>query len=395
MMEYTFSNRISALQPSAIREILKFTSDPTVISFAAGNPAAESFPIDAIREIAADILQNRPVEALQYSVTEGYTPLRTQLKARLHEKYAIGRDFDELLITTGAQQCMDLATKVLCNEGDTVICEDPSFIGSLNAFRSYGVRLKGVPLQEDGMDLDALEAALKTEKNVRFLYVIPNFQNPMGVCTSFEKRRAIYELARRYDALIVEDNPYGDLRFSGEDIPAIKTLDEDGRVIYCGSFSKILSAGMRLAYVSAPSPVIAKMTVAKQVSDVHTNIFFQLLTDEYLRRYDLDAHIAAIRKIYAHKAKLMLDAIDAHFAPGVTHTTPQGGLFLWCTLPDGVDMPQFCRTAVENKVAVVPGTAFLCDESGSSQSFRMNYSTPSDDAILRGVEILGGLTRQL
>lgn len=395
MMEYTFSNRISALQPSAIREILKFTSDPTVISFAAGNPAAESFPIDAIREIAADILQNRPVEALQYSVTEGYTPLRAQLKARLRDKYAVGRDFDELLITTGAQQCMDLATKVLCNEGDTVICEDPSFIGSLNAFRSYGVRLKGVPLQEDGMDLDALEAALKTEKNVRFLYVIPNFQNPMGVCTSFEKRRAIYELARRYDALIVEDNPYGDLRFSGEDIPAIKTLDEDGRVIYCGSFSKILSAGMRLAYVSAPSPVIAKMTVAKQVSDVHTNIFFQLLTDEYLRRYDLDAHIAAIRKIYAHKAKLMLDAIDAHFAPGVTHTTPQGGLFLWCTLPDGVDMPQFCRTAVENKVAVVPGTAFLCDESGSSQSFRMNYSTPSDDAILRGVEILGGLTRQL
>ena len=208
-MEYIFSNKVSTLAPSVIREILKFTSTPGMISFAAGNPAPEAFPCKAVAKIIADIMQNDPINALQYSVTEGYAPLRETMKKYMNTKYNVGRDFDDLIITAGAQQVMDLATKSLCNEGDVIICEAPTFIGSLNAFRSYGAKLVGVPMQPDGMDTEILEEILKSEKNVRFIYTIPNFQNPTGITTSLKKRKEIYELAKKYNTLILEDNPYG------------------------------------------------------------------------------------------------------------------------------------------------------------------------------------------
>ena len=235
---------------------------------AAGEQARAEAEQTAAREQA--LLTNRPIDALQYSITEGYVPLRNALKDYMKNKFNIGRDFDELIVTSGAQQVMDLATKSLVNEGDTVICEAPSFIGSLNSFRAYKARLCGIPLESDGMNLEALEKALKTEKNVRFIYTIPNFQNPSGVTTSLEKRHAIYELAKKYGVLILEDNPYGELRVSGEDVPAIKSFDEDGIVIYAGSFSKVLSPGMRIGWFVAPKEVAAKMIVCKQGSDVHT-----------------------------------------------------------------------------------------------------------------------------
>ena len=247
-MDYFLSDRVQTLKPSAIREIFKYASDPEVISLSAGNPDPEAFPVKEIAEISNDVLTNRPIDALQYSITEGYVPLRNALKDYMKNKFNIGRDFDELIVTSGAQQVMDLATKSLVNEGDTVICEAPSFIGSLNSFRAYKARLCGIPLESDGMNLEALEKALKTEKNVRFIYTIPNFQNPSGVTTSLEKRHAIYELAKKYGVLILEDNPYGELRVSGEDVPAIKSFDEDGIVIYAGSFSKVLSPGMRIGW---------------------------------------------------------------------------------------------------------------------------------------------------
>lgn len=388
-MDYRFSDRISSLQPSAIREILKATSDPGVVPFAAGNPAPEAFPIDEVREISEKILRDRPIDALQYGVTEGYTPLRETIADYMKKNHNIGREFDRVLITSGAQQTMDLTTKVLCNEGDVVICEAPSFIGSLNCFRSYNTRLRGVPVEADGINLEELERALNEEKNVKFIYVIPNFQNPSGVTMSLEKRKGVYELAKKYGVLILEDNPYGDLRVAGEPLPSIKSFDEDGIVIYAGSFSKIFAPGVRVGFVIAPEQLAAKMTVGKQVSDVHTTIYCQLLINEWMNNYDVGAHLEKIRGIYRKKLNLMCDMIDRELGDFVTYVRPEGGLFIWCELPDRVDMPAFCKTAVENKVAVVPGSAFMINESDPTQCIRLNFSTPSDEKIVQGMEILG------
>lgn len=245
-MEYRFSDKIASLKPSAIREVLKATSVPGMIPFAAGNPAPDAFPVAEVQKIAADILKNRPIDALQYGVTEGYPELISLIKTRMKSKYGIGRDFDSIIITSGAQQVMDLSTKVLCNEGDVVICESPSFIGSLNCFRSYNAKLVGVPVDADGMNIEALEKALDENPNAKMIYTIPNFQNPAGVTMSLEKRHRLYELAKAHNVMILEDNPYGDLRVAGEDVPNIKSFDEDGIVIYSGSFSKILAPGIRI-----------------------------------------------------------------------------------------------------------------------------------------------------
>lgn len=395
-MDYIFSDKVSSLQPSVIREILKFTSDPEVISLAAGNPAPEAFPVKEIAGITAKLLAENPINALQYSVTEGYTPLRDRLKERMKKAGCFDENSDELIITSGAQQANELACKVLLNEGDTLFCEAPSFIGSLNAFKSYNVNLVGVPMEEDGMKLNALEEALKTANKPKLIYIIPNFQNPTGLCTSLEKRKAIYELAKKYGVMILEDNPYGDIRFAGENIPSIKTMDKDGIVIYSRTFSKTLAPGLRVGYVSAPKPVIQKMVVCKQVSDVHTNIMAQMICDEYLKNYDMDAHLEEIRAVYRHKCGLMLDEIDKNFSRKITATKPEGGLFIWATLPEGSDMMGFCNTAVQKyKVAVVPGTAFLIHETDKTSSFRLNFSTPTDEQLIKGCEILGKLSKEM
>ena len=297
-MNYVFSDKVKDMQPSAIREIFKSLSDPNMISLAAGNPSADSFPVEKIRAISEQLLLTDPTGALQYSVTEGYGPLREQLKARLREKFSIGASDDELIITTGGQQGIDLAAKVLCNEGDTVICENPSFIGALNAFRSYNARLVGVDVERDGIDVEKLEQALKANPNTKLIYLIPTFQNPSGITMSPEKRRAVLALAERYGAVILEDNPYGELRFDGEDVPTIKSLDRGGQVLYCSSFSKILSAGMRVGFLCGNKDLIQKIVVVKQVNDVHTNIFFQMLASRFMEVYGLDEHIASIRALY-------------------------------------------------------------------------------------------------
>ena len=388
-MDYKFSNRVSGLHPSVIREILKFTSQPDIISFAAGNPAPDAFPTDDIRRISAELFETHPIDALQYSISEGYPKLRDFLRTYLKENYSIGADFDDIIITSGANQIMELTAKVLCDEGDTVICESPTFIGSLNAFRSYGLNLVGVDIDSDGMDISELEKALQNNPNARFIYTIPNFQNPSGVTMSMEKRKAVYALAKKYSVLILEDNPYGDTRFEGEDIPCIKTLDTDGLVIYAGSLSKVVAPGIRVGYIVAPKEIISKQTVCKQVSDVHTNIWAQIVAFEYMSKCDFAGHLADIRAIYKRKAELMMNLIDKHLVPhGVTYHRAQGGLFIWCTLPENINMPQFCKTAVENKVAVVPGNAFLMDETLPCQNIRLNFSTPTDEQMIKGMQIL-------
>ncbi len=393
-MEYTFSDKISNLQPSAIREILKATADPEIIPLAAGNPAPDAFPVEEVQKIASDILAANPVGALQYGVTEGYQPLRDTIAKWMKDKENIGREFDSVLITSGATQIMDLVTKVLCNEGDTVICEEPSFIGSLNCFRSYGCKLKGVPVEADGMDIDALEKTLSETDNAKFIYTIPNFQNPSGATMSLEKRKRLYALARQYGVIILEDNPYGDLRVTGENVATIKSMDEDGIVVYAGSFSKILAPGIRVAYCVAPQAITAKMTVGKQAEDVHTPMLNQMIVYEWFKNYDVNAHIKKIQDIYRKKLSLMCDLIDEELGDFVEYVRPEGGLFVWCKLPDSVNMLDFVRRAVEKKVAVVPGTAFLCDDKADTQYIRLNFSTPADDGIVRGIKALAELSKE-
>lgn len=395
-MNYKFSDKVGSLKASAIREILKFTSQPGVISFAAGNPAPEAFPTEKVAQLSDELLRSDPILAMQYSVTEGYTPLRDFLKDWMKSKNCFVPDRDDLIVTSGAQQANELSCKVLLNEGDTLLCESPSFIGSLNAFKSYNVNLVGVELEDDGINLEKLETALKTEKNVKLLYLIPNFQNPTGRTMSLEKRKAVYELACKYDFIILEDNPYGDLRFHGEDIPSIKSMDTEGRVIYTGTFSKILSPGFRTGYVSAPAEIIQKIVVCKQVSDVHSNIWAQVICHRFMTSVNIDEHFAFLRKIYREKCDLMCSYIDNDFSKKISYTKPEGGLFIWCTLPDDCNMTDFCTRAVRDyKIAVVPGTAFCIKETDKTSSFRLNFSTPTNDQITKGMEILASMTREM
>ncbi len=401
-MTYTFSDKIAGLKPSAIREILKAPKDASTISFAAGNPAPESFPVADLARFAADIFESEANTALQYGVTDGYEPLRRVVAERQKQVFGIGKSVaagdafdDTTIIVSGGQQGIELACKVFCNEGDTVICENPTFIGGLNSFRSCGMNTVGVPLEDDGIDLEALEQTIKATPSAKLLYLIPTFQNPAGSTTSYEKRVQIYEIAKKYGIMILEDNPYGELRFAGEEIPTVKSMDTEGLVIYCSSFSKILSAGMRVGFVVAPEAVAAKMVVAKQSEDVHTNLFFQMLCYKFMTECDVDAHIEKIRAIYRRKCNLMLDCLDRELPAAVKFTRPEGGLFIWVTLPDGVDAAAFLKAAMAEKLMIVPGATFNCDPTAPSQSFRLNYSTPTDEQIVEGVARLGRVAREL
>ena len=400
-MTYQFSDKIAALKPSAIREILKAPKDADTISLAAGNPAPETFPVADLARFAADIFANDSTTALQYGATDGYEPLRRAVAQRQKTVWGIGKSVaegdsfnDTTIIVSGGNQGIELAAKVFCNEGDTVICENPTFIGGLNAFRSCGYNTVGVPIEEDGMNVEALEETIKATPNAKLLYIIPTFQNPAGITTSLEKRKAIYEVCKKYGLMILEDNPYGELRFAGEEIPTIKSFDTEGLVIYCSSFSKILSAGMRVGFVVAPEEVAAKMVVAKQSEDVHTNQFFQMLCYKFMTECDLDAHIAMIRQVYGRKCRLMLECLEKELPASVTFTRPEGGLFIWVTLPDGVDATAFLKACMEQKLMIVPGATFNCDVTEGSMSFRLNYSTPSDEQIKEGVTRLGRVARE-
>lgn len=395
-MEYKFSNKVLALKPNQIREILKSAADPAVIPLSAGNPAPDAFPIEEIREISNRILSEVPINVLQYGISEGYTPLRDTLKKYLKETHNIGTEDDELIIVSGAQQVMDIVAKTFLNENDTLICEAPSFVGALNTFRSYNANLVGVPVEADGMNIEALEKALEDNRNAKVIYTITNFQNPSGGTTSFEKRKKIYELAQKYDIMIIEDNPYGDLRYFGEEIPDIKTLDTDGRVIYSGSFSKVVAPGIRCAYMMANKKAMAKMIICKQGQDVHTAMWSQMICNEFLTKYDFEAHLERLRNLYREKAKLCMDLLDEYVVPnGITYNKVDGGLFIWCKLPENVDMLSFCKTLTERKVCVVPGNAFLTDSDMPCDSFRINFSTPTNEQLIQGIKEIGKLAAEL
>lgn len=388
-MGYELSNKFASLKPSAVREILKATSQPGMIAFAGGSPAVEAFPCEEVKTLSNEILTENPVSALVYGVSEGYDPLRKTVKEWLKGREGVGTDDDTVIITSGGTQVMDIATRILSTDGDTVICEDPSFIGSLNCFRSHGCKLVGVPIDDDGMNIDELEKAIKANPEAKFIYTIPNFQNPGGTTLSLEKRKRMYALAKENGLVIVEDNPYGNLRVAGEDVPAIKTMDTDGIVIYAGSFSKILAPGIRVAYAVVPNKMAGAFTIGKQVSDVHTGVLNQMIVERWFEEYDVNAHITEIRKIYKRKLNLMCDCLDEYCKGFITYVRPEGGLFIWAKLPQNVDMLDYVNKLIERNVAVVPGTAFMVDDTKPCSYIRLNFSTPDDDKIVEGVKIMG------
>lgn len=388
-MDFQVSDRMKNVRGSAIREIFKYTADPSVISLAGGNPAPELFPNEQLAEIAAELLKSQPVLSLQYGVTEGYAPLREAVRERLHRVEHIGGANDEVLIVSGGQQGIELTAKSLLNEGDAVIVEEPSFIGALNAFRSYNARLLGVKMDKEGMDIDDLRRVIAENRNIKLIYTIPTFQNPMGTTMTLERRKALYQVAAENHLMIIEDNPYGELTFDGTKTPTLKSMDTEGIVVYCGSFSKILAPGLRVGFVCADRALTQRLVVAKQASDVHTAMLPQLLACEFLKRYDIDALIEKMRANYAHKCHTMLSAIDRYFPQGVSCTRPGGGLFIWCDLGHGVDTLALSKTCLEKKVVYVPGNTFMVDQDAPCSALRLNYSTMSDERIEEGIRRLG------
>lgn len=393
--EEYFADRVKPMKGSAIREMFKRMADPEIISLAGGNPASELFPADELSKIAGKILMTSPTVALQYGTTDGYPKMKDCAIARAKEAGAYNEG-DGVLIMTGANQGIDLTAKAIINKGDKIIVESPSFIGSLNAFRTYECELVGVDVEADGMDISKLEEALKANSDAKLLYTIPTFQNPTGTTMSLEKRKKVLELASEYDLLIMEDNPYGDLRFAGEDLPTLKSLDTEGRVIYCGSFSKILSPGMRLGYVIGPPKLLEKVEMLKQVNDVHTPMLTQMMCVQFMKKYDINKYIAKNRKLYKEKCDTMISAMEEYFPKGkVEWTVPEGGIFLWCTCPSITDVSVVVNKALEKKVAIVPGSNFAIDQSLPSNKFRLNFSSASKSDITEAIKRLGEVLTEI
>ena len=387
-MEFTVSERMKSLKGSAIREMFKAMADPTMISLAGGNPSAELFPNEELSQIAADILKENPVGALQYGISEGNIALREKILEMMKEREKINASLDEITIVSGGQQAIEIVSKILLNEGDSVIVEAPSFVGGLNAFRSYGANLVGVEVESDGINIEKLKKTIKNTKNVKLIYTIPNFQNPSGVTMSVEKRKALYEIARDNDIFIIEDNPYGELTFDGVKLPTIKSMDEAGVVLYSGSFSKILAPGLRLGYLIAPKNFTEKVVLGKQVSDVHTALLPQLLALEFMKRYDIGELIEKMRALYKKKCDVLIGAMKEYLPENITYTVPGGGLFVWCNAP-GIDTLKLSNECIKEKVLIVPGNNFATDQSLVNNGFRLNFSTMPDDKLVEGVKRLG------
>jgi len=395
LWEHRFAQRTQRMQSSAIREILKFTQLPGVISFAGGLPAPEVFPSEAVKAATERVLSMDADKALQYGLTQGYTPLR-ELIAERSSRFGLNVDVENILITSGSQQALDFLGKIFINRGDRVLVESPSYLGALQAWNAYGPEYISVPFDEHGMRTDSLEGALRT--GPKFIYVLPNFQNPTGITLSLKRREELVRLADQYGVPLVEDDPYGQLRYTGNHLPPVVVLDSryrnnentayQGNVIYLSTFSKILAPGFRLAWVVAPKEVIAKMVQAKQGADLHTSTFVQLVAYQTAQDDFLDRHVVLIRKIYNERRQVMLEAMTEHFPEGVFWTRPDGGMFLWVTLPENMDAADILKRAVEKKVAFVPGGPFHAN-GGGKNTMRLNFSNSTSEMIQEGISRLG------
>lgn len=389
-----FATRTTLTKRSTVREILKLTAQPDVISFAGGLPAPEFFPTARVQQAADVVIHERGAEALQYSTTEGMPELRQLIADRLGFEVSI----ENILITTGSQQGLDLTARVLIDEGDSIVVENPTYVGMLMALRAYNLDYVPVPTDSDGAIIDVLEPLL--QQNPKLVYVVPNFQNPAGTTLSLSRRRQLIELLAKYNIPLVEDNPYGELRYSGESLPSLLELDaarsggiENGHVIYVGTFSKIMTPGLRLGWVVAASPVIDKLVQAKQSVDLHTSTLDQFIAYETAKDGFLENHIPQLCDVYRKRRDVMLAAMERYFPEGVTWSKPEGGLFLMVRMPEYINALELLDEAIRHKVAFVPGADFHVDGSGAN-TFRVNFSNAQPERIEEGIRRLGALLHE-
>jgi len=389
-----FARRLDGMKASEIRELLKITQRPEVISFAGGLPAPELFPIKDLKTVMADVLDREGPRALQYSTTEGHPGLREAIARRLNSQLGTAFEAAGILITSGSQQGLDLAGKVFLDDDDEVLCESPTYLGAINAFRAYRPRFVEVTTDDDGMVPTELERAIAGCRRPKLLYVVPNFQNPSGRTWSLERRHAVLEVAARHGLVVIEDDPYGQLCYEGTTPPALASLPGGAAVIYLGTFSKIFCPGMRVGWLAAPREIYEKCALVKQGADLHTSTLAQYQILAYLERFDLDAGIARIREVYRRRRDAMLSAIESAFPPGVSWTRPRGGLFLWATLPEGVSAREALVRALERNVAFVPGGSFF-PNGGHENTMRLNFSNMPEERIAEGIARLGAVLREL
>lgn len=387
-MQVKFAKRIDNMKGSEIREAIKLTLKPGMISFAGGLPAPEMFPVAEMKDAANHVLEEAGAVAMQYATTEGYDPLREKIAARMKEKYDIHTVSEQILITNGSQQGLDFSGKLFLDEGDVILFESPSYMGAFNAFKAYQPRFMEVPTDEEGMIPDALEKILQTTERIKMIYVIPDFQNPTGRTWSLERRKAFMEIINRYNIPVIEDNPYGELRYEGEAVPSLKSMDEKGLVIFLGSFSKILAPGYRIGWICAAPEILQKYIFIKQGADLQPSTVSQMEISRFMELYDLDAHVERIRKLYGSRRKLMLDTMKETFPAQVKYTNPKGGLFTWVELPENMDAREVLMKCVEKNVAYIPGGAFY-PEGGKENTFRLNFSNMPEDKIVEGIRRIG------
>lgn len=394
-MNYTFANRMDRLKGSAVRELMALTARPEVISFAGGMPAPELFPVEGVKEAACAVLDEMGRKALQYAPTEGYIPLREQIVKRMEERLHIKTDIDHVLVTSGSQQGLDFSARVFLNPGDVILVESPSYVGALNAFNACEPTYVEVPTDDYGMIPEELERILETTENVKLIYVIPDFQNPSGKTWSMKRREHFMELINKYEIPVIEDNPYGDLRFEGEYLPSLKSMDTKDLVIFLGTLSKVFCPGLRIGWVCAPEAVLAKYNFVKQGADLQVSSFDQMLASKFMDMYDLNEHVEKIKAVYKVRRDLMLKTMEETFPAGVTWTKPEGGLFTWVTLPEGVDAGKIAPKLLEQNVAYVPGGAFY-PYPGKENHFRLNYSNATEENLVEGIKRIGAvLTAEL
>ena len=388
----SYAKMMDNVKASEIRELLALTQRPEVTSFAGGLPAPELFPVENFKASCDAVLDEQGRVALQYGTTDGWAPLRKQIAERMLAKNGIHTDASNILLTAGSQQGLDYMGRVFLDPGDVVIMESPSYLGAINAFKLSQPTFVEIPTDENGMIMSELEKVLATTKNVKFIYVIPDFQNPSGRTWPLERRKQFMEIITRYEIPVIEDNPYGDLRYKGEFLPALKSMDPKELVVYLGTFSKILAPGTRIAWMCANEDYINKFNLLAQAAVLQTSTFGAMAVSKFIEMFDLDAHVEKIRKVYGHRAGVMVQAMKDFFPEEVTFTDPDGGLFTWAELPDYINTKEMAAQCLAKNVAYVPGAGFF-PNGGNDHCMRLNYSCSGDEQIVNGIHIIGDIIR--
>ena len=388
MTQFKYSKRVPADGTDAVGAILQAAADPKIISFAGGLPAPELFPVKEMKAAVDKVFEEHGQEAMQYGAAKGVTALREVIQQHVKKKENVDSELDNVLVTTGSEQALDLVGKAFVDPGDTVLVEQPTYLCALDVFRSYGANFASVEMDEDGMKMDALEEALKANPNTKLIYTVPNFQNPTGRTMTEERRKQLAELAEKYDVYVLEDNPYGEIRFAGQHVPAVKSFDKSGHVLYMSTFSKTLAPGFRLGWLVADKNVVNKLTVLKQSADLHTDNLAHFAGSQFCADNDVDAHVKEISALYGKRKDLMLEGIKKYFPEGVKYTDPEGGMFLWVEVPGVDDTVELFKECLEHDVAFVPGDPFFAD-GVQPGAFRLNYSNMKEDQIEVGLKRLG------